>query len=471
MNNFITTKDVESWLDNFLNFEKMPKKNIFWLDTMEFLCKRFHYPQDSFKSIHVAGSKGKGSVSTMIASILEEAGENCGLYTSPHILDFAERITQCHKLFSKEIYDSAARELITSIDALIPEQLPGMREITWFELVTLYSFLVFKNAKLNWAVFETGMGGRLDATNVLTPDICVLTPIELEHTNFLGDKIEKIAEEKAGIIKEKIPVWSAAQKDSVCHVFERIAHQKQTTVNYVDDYLKDYKINFTNKGMEIELDFYEFFQRPLKTILPMAGKFQVLNAALAALVVKSNFPNISETTIENGLAKASMQGRFETINKKENFYPDIILDGAHTVNSVNFTLETIEEIEKNNTEKNNYTILFALAADKNIQEIAPLFFNNNINIDNIIITNPGYIKQGNFPLLKDIFCHEIENQKKLKSETFVEKTNYYFEEDCKTAITKANEIALKNNSKLLIIGSFYLISEYKKEMNIKYNKD
>lgn len=465
MNNLITTKDVESWLDNFLNFEKMPKKNIFWLDTMEFLCKRFHYPQDSFRSIHVAGSKGKGSVSTMIASIIEESGEKCGLYTSPHILNFAERITECHKFFPMEIYDSAARELITSIDALIPEQLPGMREVTWFELVTLYSFLVFKNAKLNWAVFETGMGGRLDATNVLSPDICVLTPIELEHTNFLGDSIEKIAGEKAGIIKDKIPVWSAPQRDSVCKVFERVAHQKQTSVYYVDDYLKDYKIQYTDNGMEIELDFYDYFQRPLKTILPMAGKFQVYNAALAALVIKSNFPNINETIIEKGLAKASLQGRFETISKKENSYPDIILDGAHTVNSITFTLETIEEIEKNKEQKNSYTVLFALAADKNIHEIAPLFFNNENNIEHIILTNPGYIKQGDFPLLKSSFENELNNQKN-KTNINIKTPNCYFEEDCKTAIKVANNIALENNSKLLVIGSFYLISEYKKEMNI-----
>ena len=123
---------LESWLDTFLNFEKLPKKNIFWLDTMNFLCKKFKYPQDSFNSIHVAGSKGKGSVSAMISSILTEYGIQTGLYTSPHILNFLERITLNQNFFSDEIYDSAAIELIHPIDALVLEQLPGY----WYPKIT-----------------------------------------------------------------------------------------------------------------------------------------------------------------------------------------------------------------------------------------------------------------------------------------------------------------------------------------------
>ncbi|NLM01228.1 MAG: bifunctional folylpolyglutamate synthase/dihydrofolate synthase [Treponema sp.] len=451
MNDINAISNIESWLNNFLDFEKLPKKNIFWLDTMEFLCKRFHYPQDNYHSIHIAGSKGKGSVSTMIASILNEANLSCGLYTSPHILSFAERITQCGKFFSNEIYEIAGKELMNSINALIPEQLPGNRQITWFELVTLYAFLVFKYAKINWAVFETGLGGKLDATNVLSPDVCVLTPIELEHTQFLGDTLEKISTEKAGIIKYKTPVFSANQDPIVSEIFNKTAKHKQTNVIFLDDILKKSTLKYNTQGMEIELDFYSFFSRPIKTTLKLYGKFQVENAALAALVIKNIFPHICESTIEKGLQNAFLPARFEIIEKNEkNNLPKMILDGAHTVNSINFTLETIHEMNIKNID-----LLFACAADKNVSKIASLFFNDKVEFSNFTFTNPGYVRPGDFSNLKKYFNKEIDKSKK-SFQKFV------FEEDCKTAINFATKESLKNNSTLLVIGSFYLISEVKK---------
>ena len=198
------------WLSDYLNFELNPKKNIFWLDTIDFLCKRFDNPQDYAPCIHVAGSKGKGSVSKMIACILEEAGYNVGLYSSPHITDFRERICKPSGFFDESVYEEAIKEMIPNVDSII--DLPGDRPITWFELVTLYAFLCFRKAKVNWSVFEVGLGGRLDTTNVIRPKICCITPIELEHTEFLGDTLEKIAAEKAGIIKNCTPVVIARQQ-------------------------------------------------------------------------------------------------------------------------------------------------------------------------------------------------------------------------------------------------------------------
>ena len=188
--------DFLKWLDGFLNFEKAQTKNIFWLDTMRFLCARLGNPQDSIRCIHVAGSKGKGSVCAMSASIIESAGYSCGLYMSPHIVDFRERVTTPHGFFDDSIYESASKELYETVCEIPKDELPGSRRFTWFELVTAFAFLCFRNAKVDFAVYETGLGGRLDSTNVVMPLVSVLMPIELEHTEFLGGSIEKIAAEK-----------------------------------------------------------------------------------------------------------------------------------------------------------------------------------------------------------------------------------------------------------------------------------
>ncbi len=442
---------LESWLDNFLNFEKLPKKNIFWLDTMQFLCQKFKYPENSFNSIHIAGSKGKGSVSAMISSILTEYGIQTGLYTSPHITDFLERITCNQSFFPEEIYTNAAKELIHPVNALVTDQLPGKREITWFELVTLYSFLVFRKAKVPWAVFETGLGGRLDATNVLSPQVSVLTPIELEHTNFLGDTLEKIAGEKAGIIKNNTPVWSSAQNNEVKQVFKSVASEKNSSIYFVDDYLCNYSFKYKKNGMKIFLDIDKFFIRPLETTLKLYGEFQVLNAALAALVVKTIFPNIPESIIEQGLSKTHLQARFEIIEKTD-LLPKIIIDGAHTFRSLNFTLETLKDMK---FKKMN--LIFSCAADKNMEQMIPLFFKSRINFQNIFVTLPGFIKQGDFPQLKKIFSEAVKN--------YNSKTKCFYNENCSEAIKHAIESSKTNNLPLLCIGSFYLASELKNEIS------
>ena len=234
------------WLDSFLNFEKMPKKNIFWLDTMNYLCNRFDNPQKEYKAYHIAGSKGKGSVSSYISNILSSAGYNTGLYTSPHILNFSERIRCANNPFPEEIYEQTVKQIVPLVDSIIPENLPNQREATWFELVTLFAFLTFKNAGCTHCVFETGMGGRLDATNVINPEICIITPIELEHTEFLGDTLEKIATEKAGIIKENVPVISFNQKPEVKKVLIEKANEKNCKIYFLDEFLKSYNYEINN---------------------------------------------------------------------------------------------------------------------------------------------------------------------------------------------------------------------------------
>lgn len=451
MNQHPSLITLQKWLDTYLNFEKLPQKDIFWLDTMEYLCQITNHPQKSFPSVHVAGSKGKGSTSVMIASILEAAGYKSGLYTSPHILDFSERIASSQGPLPEQVYEAAAQELMETVEAIIPENLPGQRALTWFELVTTFAFLCFRQAHVAWAVFETGLGGRLDATNVLEPQLSVITPIELEHTEFLGDTIEKIAGEKAGIIKKATPVIVAPQKETTQKVLEAKAKELQCPLLKVEELVQVQGKMVAGK-MELYLES-KLFTRPIITKLSLLGEYQLWNAATAALAVKTLFPELPEEAIEKGLSQAKLPGRFEVIQRQG---IDVVLEGAHTPTSVALSLQTFRQYIKDTyatctVEKSLDTInvgkphlLFACAADKDVHTMAKLFS----GFGSMILTRPGGEKQSNPQLLQDAFKeagHEF---------TYIS--------DFKEAIQKALQQALKDGVPLLVTGSFYLVAEVKK---------
>lgn len=470
--------NFEKWLDSYLNFEKTPKKNIFWLETMNFFCSKFKNPENAERCFHVAGSKGKGSVSMFIASILKEAGFNAGLYTSPHILDFLERVSLAGDKFSNGIYEKAANELMRTVEAVKEEELPGGRGITWFELVTIFAFLVFRQAKTDFAVYEVGLGGRLDSTNVVNPVCACIGPIELEHTEFLGDTVEKIAAEKGGIIKPASKVVIAKQVPSVRKVFEEIAKERNAEVFFVDDEIKNlqFKIekislsvaesareakeNARNKNHPVMSVSFEskYFSRPVHAKLKILGKFQAQNAALAALAVKIALPEISEETIENGLSNAVLPARFEVVPSPENYenIPYLVLDGAHTVNSETFTMETMRETGllgidskdtdcADKTDLNKPVLLFACAADKDVKDIAPLFKGK---FRKIFLTKPGNVK--------------ISDTKKMENAFDGNGIPYDFDADFSSQIKKALNFADEKKSVLLVTGSFYLVAEAKK---------
>ena len=442
---------LQQWLDSYLNFEKLPQKDIFWLDTMEFLCRKLGNPQDTFPSVHVAGSKGKGSTSVMIASILEAAGYTTGLYISPHILSFAERVASAKGPLPEEVYLAASTRLMETVAAIPARDLPGQRPITWFELVTTFAFLCFREAQVDWAVFETGLGGRLDATNVLEPQLSVITPIELEHTEFLGDTIEKIAGEKAGIIKKATPVIVAPQKEAVQKVLEAKANELQCPLLKVEELVQVQGKMVAGK-MELCLES-QLFTRPIITKLSLLGEYQLWNAATAALAAKTLFPQLPEEAIEIGLAQARLPGRFEVLQWQG---IDVVLEGAHTPNSVSLSLKTFRQyledthatstVEKclDHAPTRKPQLLFACAADKDVNTMANLF----CDFSSIILTRPGGEKQSNPQLLQDAFTeagHEF---------TYIS--------DFKEAIQKSLEQAKKDAAPLLVTGSFYLVAEVKK---------
>lgn len=454
---------LQDWLESTINYEKTPNEGEFSLDVMDFLVKRFKNPQDSFNSIHIAGSKGKGSVSRMIASILDEYGLSVGLYNSPHILRFEERVQSAKGFFAEEIYEKSTKEIMHSVDSIIPENLPDGKEPSWFELVTLFAFLCFKNAGNDYAVLETGLGGRLDATNIVMPKISVITPIELEHTEYLGDTIEKIAGEKAGIIKEHVPVCVSVQKPEARKVFEKKAQEMSSPVYFIEDIVKNEEYSFCKLSddgsfaMNISFDFGDFciegkklLNRPVKTSLKLLGHHQLYNAALAVLAVKIIFPSMDEGIIERGLSRVSLPGRFETVSAKYHGKDvSIVLDGAHTLNSISITMDTLSKIHSD-----KINVLFACAKDKHVFDIARIMSEYSYLIDEVTVTKPGVIKKADIPSCKEAFTSSFDSKN----------VKISVDEDFEKAILDSVRKAAKENKLLLVTGSFYLVAEVKKSL-------
>ena len=450
MNKISSISMFNEWLDQYLNFEHTPKKNIFWLNTMQFLCRRLGNPQDCTKSFHIAGSKGKGSVSSMIANILYAAGYNTGLYSSPHILDFRERISSPNGFFEDKIYSMAADELTHSVETIVPATLPGERPITWFELVTAFAMLCYKYQKCDWTVYEVGLGGRLDATNVIKPKCCCITPIELEHTEYLGDTVEKIAAEKGGIIKEGIPVVISRQNYDSCNdVFREIAREKNAPVIFAQDCGRVTSISYEKSGscdsvgMNVTLES-DLFSRPLRTRLKLAGDFQAQNALTASIAIKTALPEISEDVMEKGLSEAVLPGRFELLHDVPSYpkIPCLVMDGAHTVCSVDYTLKTFNAVFSEGCEAH---LLFGCASDKDCEHIASLI---PFSFTHITLTKPGEVKSSDLPAMEKAFSEA--------GLSYCSCTDY----------VKAIATALKNADEqrvpLLVLGSFYLVAEVKK---------
>ena len=456
----------QTWLESAANYERQKRTKQFSLKTISLLANELQNPQNAFESFHIAGSKGKGSVSAMIASILHEAGFNEGLYTSPHIIDFLERVGKADGRFENTCYEQAAGELIAFIDG-ISEKLDnlGFEQASWFELMTLFAFLTFRNAGIDYGVFETGLGGRFDATNILTPLVSVITPIELEHTEYLGNTIPKIAFEKAGIIKPHTPICISRQSWQAKIVFWLQALKKHSPVYFLERILKKYSYQYDSatNSMNITLDFGGFhlkgqkeplFRRVITANLHLLGEVQVQNAALAALAVKVAMPGIDEGTIEKGLSHTKLQGRFEIEDYlyKKSYNLKLILDGAHTENSIRITINTL----KNMFPCKKCNVLFAAAADKKIENIAPLFFDGSVDFNRFFFTIPGEKKQSDFEKLTQVFIPFCDKNKKPYNES----------KDYSMMITEALTCSAEEDAILLVTGSFYLVSEVKKSLKL-----
>lgn len=387
---FASSADVFRWMDGFINMERGQSSKSFRLDRMELLVALAGRPDRACPTIHVAGSKGKGSTTTMIASILDAAGLKTGRYVSPHVVDYSERVGLARGPFPEEVYIRAGEETREILDRALAAgpggrspYLPGGEEPTFFELMTLLFFLCCRRASCAAAAVETGMGGRLDATNVVDPEASVITPIELEHTEFLGSTLAAIAAEKAGIIKEGRPVVVAGQEGEALDVFARVAAERGSPLRYAPEEARLKDVRVSREGTRARIEFADpaLFPSPLDIELSLVGEIQAQNAALAALAVRTAFPRIADEAILRGLAAATLPARFERVSED----PPVVVDGAHTARSVRIAADAFVPLYGDGG-----ILLFACALGKDVramaEALAPRF-------SRVIVTRPGDFKK------------------------------------------------------------------------------
>lgn len=330
------------YLYSFINFEKK-RQDRYMASKMDptrpgRLMHLLGDPQQTFPAIHVAGTKGKGSVSAMCAFILRAAGYKVGLHTSPHLVEFRERI----RVLTPQDADGriAQADFVQHVQR-IQQIVPQIPDVTWFEIVTAIAFLHFAQAEVDVAVVEVGLGGRLDATNVLTPLVSVITSLSMDHTLFLGDTLAQIAFEKGGIIKPGIPVVTAPQPPEALDRLTEIAAERNAPLTVVGN---DWQFGGGEPMQQRDHQQLTITQAPPDALLPapaaltvgLTGDHQLENAtvALAALTLARPFlPHLSETAVRQGLAGVQWPGRLQLLLPASDEAPMFLVDCAHNPDS------------------------------------------------------------------------------------------------------------------------------------------
>ncbi|MBU2099834.1 hypothetical protein KKG83_01985 [Candidatus Micrarchaeota archaeon] len=348
------------------------------LERVNAVLKKLNNPQNSFKSIHIAGTNGKGSTSTIISQILQEYGFNTGLYISPHIKRFSERI----KLNSFDIND---KELIFEIKKIkkITDKLKKKDSSlfpTFFEFSVAIAYDFFARKKVDFAVIETGLGGRLDATNVIKPEIAVITNVSIEHTEYLGNTVELIAEEKAGIIKPDSIVVTASKDKKVLKVIKEKASKENVPVFEVQKLCKTSNHLFSLIKQKFDLEVEGEKIKGIETSL--LGEFQPINIATAVLAVKKLKLKFDKKKIKEGIKKAFIPGRFQVIQRK----PLTIFDAGHNSDCFKEIKKTLLLMKKKKM-FDKMILLIALSSDKDAEKISELIFPL---ADKIVITRANY---------------------------------------------------------------------------------
>ena len=412
-------KSYEKAVNSLYGLQKFGIK--FGLSNTANLLEALGNPHKNQRYIHIAGTNGKGSVAAFIASILKEAGLKVGLYTSPHLLRFTERF----KINGVEMPQHVAVSLIEELqNAFVPEEPP-----TFFEAVTAMALAYFARENTDIAIMEVGMGGRLDATNIITPMVSVITNICMEHQYYLGNTLLEIANEKAGIIKEGVDVVTGASSEPVLKLFASIAKEKKAPFWRVGS---DIRYRSTESG----LHYYGIKEDLHDLQLGLMGSFQHHNAALALSVIeilRDKGLNVSTPAIREGLKKTFWPGRMQVVEKD----PTIILDGAHNAAAA----RTLADSIKKDIRHDRVILVIGIMADKDIgailRGIVPVG-------DYVIFTRPAYSRAAAPQVLE-------------KEARSLNKPGEVIE-NLKDAILKAKKMALPNDL-IVVCGSLFTVGE------------
>ncbi len=325
------------------------------------LLNRLDNPQKGFPSFHIAGTNGKGSTAAMLAAILSSAGYRTGLYTSPHLWDVCERIQIDGRPIARKEFASLIASLVPVVEEL--SQFPP-HSPTYFESLTAAAFLYFCQKRVDYAVVEVGMGGRLDATNVVTPLVSVITPIGLEHRRYLGNTLAAIAREKAGIIKEGRPVVVGKQVRSAFQVINKVARERGCAV-----YSLGKNITWTTEGgTKSSFSFHikvPGLERKIDGVrISLPGTFQVENAATACLALTAAGLSVKEEVVRQALKEISWPGRLQVVSRK----PLIIFDVSHNPPAIKTLLANLSFLYP----KKEFKFLCGLLKDKDYRSILKL---------------------------------------------------------------------------------------------------
>jgi dihydrofolate synthase/folylpolyglutamate synthase len=338
------------------------------LQAIESLLERLGNPQDAYPAVIIAGTNGKGSVATMTASMLSAAGFKTGLYTSPDLTDFRERIRINGKMITKK----GVVDCVNAVHARVTET------VSYFEFITAMAFLYFKQQKIDIAVLEVGLGGRLDATNVVTPLVSVITNISREHEEYLGNSLEKIAAEKGGVICDKGVCLTAARQKPVLAVLEEICREKKAKLYRLG---KEIRTTLSSNGTFT----YRGITRNHKGLnSPLTGVHQIANAALALgaieMIVQADAGfTVDDEAVRNGLKHARWEGRLEVLGR----FPLLVVDGAHNPSGVATLCRALED----DFSYRRMILVFGVMGDKNYRMMAKRLFPLAASV---IVTRPPY---------------------------------------------------------------------------------
>jgi dihydrofolate synthase/folylpolyglutamate synthase len=429
-----------------VNYERLTRvgyhSNAFNLSRMSRLLAGLDNPHRKLKTVHIAGTKGKGSTATMLASMLANCDMRIGLYTSPHLSDVRERI----QINGEMIPEATMTRLMSRIAPVVKKL--SRDEPTYFEILTAMAFLHFAEEEVDLAVIETGLGGRLDSTNVIKPEVCAITSISYDHMAQLGQSLAQIAEEKAGIFKPGVPAVSAPQVPEVHKALEQAATRAKTALQFT--------------GRDIEFSYRFESSRPIgphtrvsltsgdvrfeHLAVPLLGDHQAINCGLAlsvmAILKQKGFEFDDQRVIE-GLAKAQLPGRMEMVHDN----PRILVDGAHNAASVEALMRAIGQ----NIPYDSMVVIFGCRSDK---DISGMLRHIQLGADKVIFTDGGAPRSAD---PSELAAEYIERCGKMAQ---VASTLEEALDIAERAVTREDVIC--------ITGSFYLVGRARRVVKERY---
>jgi dihydrofolate synthase / folylpolyglutamate synthase len=406
----------------------------FGLANITILAADLGQPQRSLPCAHIAGTNGKGSTAAMLESILRAAGLRTGLYTSPHLERINERIRISGENISDQDFAAAWSRVHSSIESLLASAKLAVHP-TFFECVTAMAFLAFAQHQVDFAIYEVGLGGRLDATNIVEPEVAIITPVDFDHENYLGHSIEEIAAEKAGIIKPGAWVVSASERPEARAVIARRCAEIDARLLEVDATARAEDVQ-SRDGLYRAVAAFTHSRKQIALAPSLPGRFQIRNALTAAiaarLLAERGFP-LSDDAIERGIAAVNWPGRLERLATR----PDIYLDGAHNPAGARELLKFWKE----NCAGRGIILVYGAMRDKAVDEISGLLFPHATTV---ILTEPRQPRAISAPLLAEMTSHDAK-------ETIVVR-------DPGEALEAALELAAPGDV-VFATGSLYLVGE------------